>query len=221
MRRQAPGCCVHGATGAGRTGGFTLLEVLTALVVLSLIMTVAMGSVRLGTRSWEAGITRAGDTEQMRAVTDFLRNGFSQLLPFTWQDNGRRRIAFEGEPAGVRFIAPAPWQMDHSGLLVYRLRAEERPSGFRLVLDYALLDPGGKAIMTTGAHYHLVLAEALKGVSFAYYGSTKESADSTWRVRWDSDEERFPRMVRLRLEADDAGRTWPELTLAIRTEALP
>jgi len=205
---------------AQQTAGFTLLEVLTALVILSLIMTVALGSVRLGSRAWEAGITRAGDTDRMRSVADFLNSALSQFLPVTWQEGRNTQIAFEGDATGMRFIAPAPRQLENSGLLVYRLAADESASGFRLVMDYAMLDPGGKGFATAGEAHRLVLAEGLRSVSFAYYGSTHQDGNVAWQQRWDVGSQRFPRLVRLRFEATDNDRSWPELVLNLQPEAL-
>ena len=46
--------------------GFTLLEVMVAMVVLTLIMTSAFGALRLGERSWEAGLARATESSRRR-----------------------------------------------------------------------------------------------------------------------------------------------------------
>jgi len=218
MRRHGGLRTAHGITAGRRANGFTLLEVLAALVVLSLIMTVAFGSVRLGSRSWEGGIARADATDQMRSVTNFLRNEFNQLVPVIWQEHGKNRIAFEGDTDLVRFIAPAPQQLDNSGLLVYTLSAQESGSGVRLVLEYALLDPGGKGFATTGTNHRLVLVDGLSAISFSYYGNTTKTGESAWQRQWQKESERYPLLIHLHLETARQGLPWPDLLLSIRAQ---
>ena len=218
MRRHGGLQTADGIATGQRANGFTLLEVLAALVVLSLIMAVAFGSVRLGSRSWEGGIERADATDQMRSVTNFLRNEFNQLLPFIWQQHRNNRIAFEGDTDLVRFIAPAPQQFDNSGLLVYTLSAQENGPGVRLVLEYALLDPGGKGLATTGENHRLVLVDGLSAISFTYYGTMTKAGEPAWHRQWQKESERYPMLIQLHLETDRQGLIWPDLLLSIRSE---
>ena len=93
----------------GRTdAGFTLIEVIVAMVVLAMIMTTAFGALRLGDRSWEAGMQRAGESEQLRTTVTLLRRQLNQILPMVWSVDNERRIAFNGDRTRVQFIAPAP-----------------------------------------------------------------------------------------------------------------
>ena len=59
--------------------GFTLVELLVAIMILTLFMTASMGAVRIASRSWAAGQERTDTTEELRGVSDFLRRQFAQL----------------------------------------------------------------------------------------------------------------------------------------------
>ena len=109
-----------------RTHGFTLLELIVVLTILSLIMTAAFGSVRLGSRSFEAGVMRANETEQIRTSADFLRRQFAQLVPIVHDIDADAEISFSGDREQMRFIAPAPGSDRHAGLYVYTLTLENR-----------------------------------------------------------------------------------------------
>ena len=109
----------------GGDGGFTLLEVLVAVVIMAVIMTTAFGALRLGGRSWEAGVTRASDNERFRAVADLLRRQVSQVIPMTWPDGSKKRIAFEGASDQLRFVSPAPQQHRQAGLFEYGLSTQQ------------------------------------------------------------------------------------------------
>lgn len=203
-----------------QVGGFTLLEALVVLLLLSLIMTAAFGALRVGGRSWEAGITQANETEELRSVTDFLRRQFGQLLTTTWLDDAEQRIAFEGTADQVRFIGPAPQQLDSAGLLMFTLAAEHDGLEKRLIFNYAALDPGAEGFESPPEMERLQLAGHLQNVSFSYYGRKKTTDRPGWHPRWDTDAEEFPEMIRIRVDASEGYQPWPELLLTIRTGGL-
>ena len=154
MRHALP----RSATNGGHrlpthAGGFTLLEVLVAVTVMGLILTAAFGALRLGSRSWEAGIARAAETEERRSVAGFLQRQFAQALPLTWpEDNKDTPLAFDGSARQVRFIAPSPQQQASAGLFEFALTAERPEAGAaaRLVLSYAPFSPSATPVPGTG-----------------------------------------------------------------------
>ena len=48
---------------------FTLLEIMVAMTILTLIVTAAFGALRLGERSWESGLRHSTETETLRTVS--------------------------------------------------------------------------------------------------------------------------------------------------------
>lgn len=203
-----------------RAGGFTLLELLVAIMILSLVMTVAFGAVRLGGRSWEAGIERANASEEVRAVSDFLRRQFAQMIPMSMGDEGVIQIAFAGDRNSIRFIAPAPRHPAVAGLLVYTLVTEEYAAAQRLVLSYAPFDPGAGDLPEAESDQHLILAEGFAAISFEFFGKRAADSKPSWHAEWQDDEENLPELVRIRLVAMKGIGNWPELVLNIRVEEL-
>jgi prepilin-type N-terminal cleavage/methylation domain-containing protein len=124
-----------------REAGFTLLEIMVVMVLLAMIVTTAFGALRLGERSWEAGLARASETETLRTVAGLLQRQFNQILPLTWTGDSQTYLAFSGTREQVRFIAPAPQHQGATGLFEFTLVVEPRASGARLVLYYRLHDP--------------------------------------------------------------------------------
>ncbi len=62
--------------------GFTLLEMLVVTAILMLIISASFGALRLGNRSFEAGISRANQTEHFRATAvRGSRNEDNRRLP--------------------------------------------------------------------------------------------------------------------------------------------
>lgn len=200
---------------ASAQSGFTLLELLVAIMILTLIMTAAMGAIRMGSRSFEAGVMRADETAKIRLVENVLRRQFRQLLPITWIENNRDFIAFEGNRRQVQFVAPAPDSSTGPGYLVYRLSSDPSQEPSSLVLEFAPFDPGADRFGMPGNRGREILAEGLR-VSFDYFGTLEEQGPPDWHDQWSADSASLPSIVRMRLTT--RGQPWPELLFRIRFE---
>jgi general secretion pathway protein J len=209
-----------------RGGGFTLLEVLVAVVIMAVIMTTAFGALRLGGRSWEAGVTRASGNESFRAVADLLRRQVSQVIPMRWPDGTEKRIAFEGTPAQLRFVAPAPQQYRDAGLFEYGFIAQRDGVDTNLLLSFVPFNPDAEEFQQPANDQVLRLVGGLQNVSFDYFGSPspanrRSSRSSTeiqpprWHRRWDADAQKFPDLIRVRMEVNEGQQPWPDLFLAL------
>ena len=209
MMRPAQACSAQ--------SGFTLLELLVAIMILTLIMTTALGAVRVGSRSFEAGVSRADETAEIRVIANVLRRQFRQLLPFTRTENNHDFIAFEGSRQHVQFVAPAPDSATGPGYLVYRLAAGSSPDANSLVLDFAPFDPGSDRFELPDNSGRELLAKGLR-VSFDYFGALQELDPPDWHDEWLPDSARLPTIVRMRLTT--AGQQWPELLFRVRFEEM-
>ncbi|MGI9321463.1 MAG: prepilin-type N-terminal cleavage/methylation domain-containing protein, partial [Thiogranum sp.] len=212
--------------GAMRRGdGFTLLEVLVAVVIMAVIMTTAFGTLRLGGRSWEAGVTRASDNERFRTVADLMRRQVSQVIPMTWPDEKKKRIAFEGNSNRLRFVAPAPQQHRQAGLFEYGFSTRQDGPDTDLILSFIPFNPDAEAFQRPASHQQLLLVAGLQRVSFDYFGSPinaaargrarKSTQPPSWHQRWDAGAQNFPNLIRVRMEVNEGQQSWPELYLAL------
>jgi general secretion pathway protein J len=206
-----------------RNKGFTLLEVLVAVVIMAVIMTTAFGALRLGGRSWEAGIARASGNEAFRAVADLLRRQIAQIIPMTWPGDTETRIALEGTSEQLRFVAPAPQQYRHAGLFEYSLTVQRQGLDTNLVLSYIPFIPDGEEFQTPASHQQVQLVEGLQRVSFDYFGNPANTGvrarsnkePPRWHRRWDADAQEFPDLIRVRMEVNEGQQPWPDLYLAL------
>jgi general secretion pathway protein J len=201
---------VTGGTGK-RSSGFTLLEVLVSLTLLTVIVSVSFGALRLSSRSWEAAQARSDDLAETRIALDFLRRQIGQILPKRWRQGNRERIAFEGEEGRVRFIAPAPFQHAGVGLYEFLLQVDNSGGDTSLALYYEPFYPGASEFRVSDASPRSLLLGHVETAGFAFYGAPTEKSEAEWTPAWDPAAEFYPRLVRLQLQP--AGGEDPELVL--------
>lgn len=200
--------------------GFTLLEMMVAMTVLTLMMTVAFGALRAGERSWETGLRYTAKTENLRTVTGAMQRLFAQLMPLSWEENSETTIAFAGDIEKLSFIAPAPQHHGATGLFEYTLALEPDASDNRLMLYYRLHDPDNMGFSAIDDdRQEVLLVDKLSSASFSYYGSQIADEPAEWHTYWDSDAETFPHMVQVKLVANNERDQWPDLFLTLRAEA--
>ena len=205
-------------------GGFTLLEALVALVIMAVIMTTAFGALRMSGRGWEAGVARASDNETYRAVAHLLRRQVSQAIAMSWPEGTEKRVAFEGTPERLRFLAPAPQQYTQAGLFEYGLTVQREGLDQELVLSYIPFNPDAEAFKTPARHQQVVLVKGLEDVSFEYFGSPAASTGvrgatsnepPRWYRSWDEKAPNLPTLIRVRLSANEGQQPWPDLYLSL------
>lgn len=206
--------------------GLTLLEMLIALVLLSILLVLLFGGLRLASRSWSAGDRYVNQTAQMVAVQEFLRSRISQVFPYRIEpDREPADAVFLGYGAGpheVRFVAPMPAASARGGLYMLRIGlAQNADGGKDLMLWRTPLNPGTEALRSaaddggTEAFAPTILVKNVRDVDFSYFGRPAgSSGPPVWHSHW-SDPTQAPRLVRMNLTLAD-GTDWPPLIVAPR-----
>lgn len=197
--------------------GFTLLELLVAMLILTLFMTASMGAVRIASKSWAAGQERSDLSEEMRSVSDFLRRQFAQLPPLTVGEGNDERIAFVASEKRLRFVAPGPRYSHGAGLVLYTLAAENVDGNESLTLHYAPFDPGQDEFSAPIRMESTILAWGFERITFQYYGAEKERDIPEWRSHWSADAENYPIAVRIRTRTTPDGEGWPDLVYRLKS----
>ena len=187
-----------------RTGGFTLVEVIVALTVLSLISlatvtalrTIALTQQRLGEVSER--------TSEIRNVSRFLNRALidAVLLVKSDPETGYRTV-FEGSAGQLTWVAPFSASRSVGGLLYFRLLADEQELLIQMV---PFLDAMQQIAWDTVPAYPVI--PELDSFELAYF----DPVNQEWLNEWQGFEV-HPDRVRIRIAAN--GRYWPDIILRL------
>ena len=102
--------------------GFTLVEILVALAVLSLLTLVLYQGLQFGLRVWGRTTSNNAALEGIVRSQGFLRTQMESLYPFRPNaDPARRRYPVVGADDEIEFSAPAPQAMPDIGYYRWRV----------------------------------------------------------------------------------------------------
>lgn len=222
--------------------GFTLVELLIAFALLSLITLVLFSGLRLASRTWEAVENQAERTGELRLATDFLRRALSRVQPIALQVEGALVGAFNGDRQRIEFVAPLVDPVALPGLYLLRYELIAEGSRQHLLLTRWLVHPeilSGEgdhppwepltedtgrssapldleAEQVAGAFGRTLLIEDLEDLEFAYFGIADGTSEPDWHEDW-LGQSTLPGLVSVRLitSGTQADRPWPAITVAL------
>jgi general secretion pathway protein J len=200
--------------GAGR--GFTLLEMLLAITLLSMIMGVILGGLHLGRRAWETGRVYEAVSEVEEAARA-IRAQFSHTLPIqTMKRDNSFGLAFQGGPSGCRFVALSEGGGQWGGLIATQIASD----GASEVADIAIWTRVFRAEeWGDEAGRDMRMTSVLRGVAYfklSYFGEIEKGHPPAWSDQW-IDREALPLLVSVRIGANRSGRVVDaSFTVALR-----
>jgi general secretion pathway protein J len=202
---------------ARRQRGFSLVEVLVALSLTSLLLTGLYSAFGTVARTSAAASKVQRATQDRRLVTSALRSLLANAVPLTERRGDRTLALFEGDRARARFVSHLPAHAGGGGLYFTEIAVETQLRGERsLTLQFR---PAWPTVPfdapTTAPEWSTeVLIEDVESVEIEYLGADDARSVKSWRNSWREMEE-LPRLVRLVVKANE---DWPDLVVPLRAE---
>ncbi|WP_298718569.1 prepilin-type N-terminal cleavage/methylation domain-containing protein [uncultured Oceanisphaera sp.] len=209
-----------------RQHGFTLLELVVSLTLLTLLSGLMFGGFRLAGKAWETVGERNADISEQVQLQRFLRNLLEQAEEREVQNQQQAPLLpFQGTQHSLIFLAPQP----------RRLGSSAGPAWFYLALDQS--DPEHPVLslksqpltsetepqeQTPPLGWYQLLDDfrqpklippllELEITSFSLqYLPAEEHNTPVWQPEW-LEQNQLPALIRLQLDSD-----WPPLVVALR-----
>lgn len=186
-----------------RASGFTLVEMVVALTILSMLTLATLTALRTLADTQSRLESTVARLDEMRLVSRFLRDSLRQTVPVP------RPLSFdqyyEGEPSAIRWVAPLQGVEGVAGLQYMHLYRDGETLAIQFI-PYQNIEPAWGSV---DAH---VLLENLQTFEVQY----RAAPDEPWVDRWYPGENEVtgvPYSLKLRIQARD--RFWPDLVVAI------
>ncbi|MCS6996717.1 MAG: prepilin-type N-terminal cleavage/methylation domain-containing protein [Casimicrobiaceae bacterium] len=186
-----------------RARGFTLVEVVAALVLLALLATVLLGIVGNAERSVTAATLAQERAEQQLRLRELLREHLGGLMPLRWRGELGHPLRFEGRPNSVTFLAPVLSHIAEGGVMWWRMEIDEENSARpRLVLRRLPQDSELREIPNFREAETISLAEGFSRLELRYFDPGGNPAEEPEAGKWVASWEelgRSPSAIEVRL----------------------
>jgi general secretion pathway protein J len=207
-----------------RHRGFTLLELLVVMTLLSIIMIGLVSALRTMAQTETRIDQRLERLDEIRVARSFLQQTLGRVSALTVDApgaTGKKIVPFVLTPDSLTWVGIMPARPNVGGRHFFRLAMEDTSGGLELVLRFAPWGPDAAPPNWPTAESR-VLIKGIKQVNLQAQGlppDTRNSAEP-WPRGWQNGwpvADVLPEQVRLKLV--DAQGEWPDWTLPIR--ALP
>ena len=198
--------------------GFTLVELLLAMTLMSMLLALAYGGLRAATRAADKGQAILADSGRIRMAHQFVRKQLNQMAPlvFAESEDQQERSVFTGAAKKIRYVAPMPGYLGFGGPQVQELAIVSGEEGEELVLSHALLQ--GFEEQNLYLRDPIVLLKKIEFAQFSFLGRDETGELAGWTNHWEQ-VDLLPDAVSLEIEfTKDVYIHWPLLTASVRVD---
>jgi len=209
-----------------RRAGFTLIEVLAALAVGSVIILATGALIHDVAGHFDRGTRRAQAAERLMLAVERLAQDFNSIRYVAWTTDSGATAAFTGEPATekgpakIAFVGNAGIIAGPQGEEVVTLTVERAGDRTRLVRRRAVWTGQGTRLEDVSPQDAVVLVEGALDITFTF-GSIAPNGALVWNESWIG-QSMLPRFVRLILRDRATGSDLlGEADFVVRADAPP
>jgi prepilin-type N-terminal cleavage/methylation domain-containing protein len=191
--------------------GFTLLEFILTIAILSFIIGMLGAAFRFSIRCWERGEKDIEEFREVRIVLDRIAQQLKSVYPY-WLKNGEKwGLAFAGETESLTFVSPVSLKSPViRGLRVVHYRIEQdrnTGNGKNLVISESQVLDEDSVHQSTNVNKEErqeVLLSGLEDATFEFYDVPPEAQEGNWLSSWygggDEDDPKLPQAIRIKLK---------------------
>lgn len=205
-----------------RSSGFTLVEMLLAMTLLSILLALAYGGLQAATRATDRGQRILEESGRLRMAHQFVRKQINQAIPLAFNQTEGEALevpepeVFLGDAEMIRFVAPMPGYLGFGGPQVQELFFEKGEDGLQLYLVHALVQGFEEGMLDDSEP--ILLLDRIERAEFQFLGRDEEGELMPWTTFWEQPEI-LPEAVALDIEfVEDTYADWPLLVAAVKVD---
>ena len=203
--------------------GFTLIEVLLAMTLLSIMVMLLFASLKICADSWEKGERKIAQVNKIAVVYNFFQRHVEAAKPLWNELNpNERSFAFQGKEQALQFVSALPASAKRAGLQLFTVELVEK-EGEAAAIKVSI-EPFFKTIKEKQwRKEEVVLASRVVQFNLNYFGSEDGASDPVWLTEW-LDKDHQPLLIKINLalvndesETKDDLLTSPEMIIALKS----
>ena len=199
-----------------------MLEVLAALVLLSLLFLLLTSGLQFGTRAWNTGQEKLSSNAEALTVQQLLRGVLSEARPYIIEGTPavRRHVFFAGNQNSLQFIAPLPEHLGNLGLYEVALYlTDQGGSDNHLEMSWHLFREAETSASSQRQERKVALLDKVTQIQFAYFGQRSAQDPAQWYNDWRAVQS-LPRLIRMHVTLSTGEEAWPDLVVATKVQSL-
>jgi prepilin-type N-terminal cleavage/methylation domain-containing protein len=195
-----------------RHRGFTLIEILVALALMTMIATILITSLQIGGHTWQRVMRSASSTEDIAQAQEFLRARLSTLYP-----DDRASVAGPGflvsNGESLEFSGAAP-ESSGEGSLHYQIAVSGESGTLEVRSHVDRSDGFGNSSLAFTSERLLSHVASMS----VHFWLKSDETPGRWVDRW-TDTRQIPRLIRVDVAfAPEDNRRWPLLYVEPRVD---
>lgn len=193
--------------------GFTLMEVLIAMTLLSVMVVLLFGSLRICAQSWEQGEKKITEVNEVAVVYQFFQRHLSTAEPL-WNDFkvDETTFSFQGKAQSLEFVSTFPASAGRSGQQLFSIQLLEEDQD--KIINVAITPFFPVAEGEEWQQEEEVLIRHVRNFALAYYGMNDDSGQAGWQDQW-LEKDTLPQLVKIKIELENET-FWPDMVIETR-----
>ena len=192
--------------------GFTLLEVLIAMTLLSIMVTLLFSSLKVGAESWDRGETKIAEVNEKAVVYQFFKRYLPGIRPI-WDEFSadERLFTFQGTEKSLQFVSAFPSSAGRKGLQHFLISFDDNEEEAVLTV---LLKPFYPA--KDGMEWEeekVILLESIKKFSLSYFNKEENGWVDDWKEK-----QSLPALIKVQIELKNES-YWPKMVFELKVSA--
>ena len=198
--------------------GFSLLEMLIAFSLVSLLFLALFASFHTVARSWESSEKRMKKIEDRQIISMWLQTQLQQMVVLKLKPSieNPANYSFVGEKKMLRFTALLQPMQQKGGLYFIELfvqATQQNTQQQTLAMRYAPYRPDISWEEAFDKTVSVPIYQDFHRFSFAYLQIESTDGTAKWLEQW-NDQQRFPRLLKIRLEASQS-EPWADIIIEL------
>jgi general secretion pathway protein J len=193
--------------------GFTLIEVLLAMTLLSVMMTLLFASLKICAESWEKGEKKIFEVSETAGVVNFFQRHLVMAKPL-WNDftQEERSFSFQGDSQSLQFVSSFPASAGRAGLQLFTVRwvNENRENLIKVTIVPFYPVAEGDDWLTEEE----TLIKGVADFSLAYFGPEEGETENRWLDQW-LERDHLPKLIRIKIKLENDV-FWPEMNFELK-----